>query len=291
MDLRQLRYFCAIAEEGHISKAAERLHISQPPLSLQLKLLEEELGVKLIERNTRHLRLTQAGHTFYQRASQILDMVSTTAEEVRNMERGIHGVLSIGSLPAIGGLYVPDRIKMFNEKYPHVRFNWREGNTYRMLELLDAHVIEFGIVRLPVPVGAYESIPLLTEAWVAVTHKNDEKRVNMESISLHELAEVPLILMHRQEGVHCHDMVLDAMRFAGLTPNIFCESDHVSAILSLVERGLGIAILPESTLSVRPAGDFHRIVITGCTLQSSSAIIWRATKRLSATARLFLELF
>lgn len=291
MDLRQLRYFCAIAEEGQISKAAERLHISQPPLSLQLKLLEEELEVKLIERNTRHLRLTKAGHTFYQRASQILDMISTTAEEIRNMEHGIHGVLSVGSPAAIGGLYMPDRIKLFHERYPHVRFNWRGGNTYRMLELLDAGVIEFGIVRLPVPVGSYESIPLLTEAWVAVTNKDDEKHRDQDSISLQELAEARLIMMHRQEGVHSHDMVLDEMRSNNLIPNIFCESDQIAAILSLVDRGLGIAILPESTLSIRPPEDFHRMTITGCNLQSSSAIVWRTGKRLSAAARLFLELF
>lgn len=291
MDIRQLRYFCAIAEEGNISKAAERLHISQPPLSLQLKLLEGELGVKLIERNTRHLRLTQVGRTFYQRASQILEMLGTTAEEIRNMAHGIHGVLSLGSPAAIGGLYMPDRIKTFNETYPHVRFNWRGGNTHRILELLDAHMIEFGIVRLPIPVGAYDSIPLLTEAWVAVTHKGDEKRIKQESISLQELAEVPLIMMRRQEDVRCHDMVLDEMRLANLTANIFCESDQIAAILSLVDRGLGIAILPESTLSLRPSEDFHRMQITGCALQSSSAVVWRSGKSLSAAARLFLELF
>ncbi|MCM1129294.1 MAG: LysR substrate-binding domain-containing protein [Alistipes senegalensis] len=291
MDLRQLRYFCAIAEEGTISKAAERLHISQPPLSLQLKLLEEELGVKLIERNTRYLRLTQVGHVFYQRASQILDMMGTTAEEIRNMKHGIQGGLSLGSPPAIGSLYIPDRIKAFGEKYPHVRFKWRGGSTYRILELLDTYAIEFGIVRLPVPEGAYHAVPLLTEPWVAVTHKGDEKRIKQKTISLQELAEAPLIMMHRQEGVRAHDMVLDEMRLANLTPNIFCESDQISMILSLVERGMGLAILPESTLVLRPPEDFHRMSITGCTLQSSSAIVWRRGKHLSAVARLFLELF
>lgn len=291
MDLRQLRYFCAIAEEGAISKAAGRLHISQPPLSLQLKLLEEELGVKLIERNTRYLRLTQVGHVFYQRASQILEMIGTTTEEVRNMKHGISGVLSLGSPPAIGSLYIPDRIKAFSERYPHVRFNWRGGSTYRILELLDTYAIEFGIVRLPVPVGAYHAMPLLTEPWVAVTHKGDERWTGEETISLQELAAVPLIMMHRQKGVPAHDMVLDEMRLAGLTPDIFCESDQISMILSLVDRSLGMAVLPASTLALRPPEDFHCMKITGCSLQSSSAIIWRKGKLLSAVARLFLELF
>lgn len=291
MDLKQLRYFCAIAEEGKISKAAERLHISQPPLSLQLKLLEDELGVQLIERNTRHLRLTMAGHLFYRRASQILDMISTTSDEIRNMEQDLHGVLSLGGPPAIGGLYIPERIKQFNQLYPHIRYNWWAGNTYRILELLDAHVIEFGIVRLPVPAGAYEFIPLLTESWVAVANKQDKKWKDKKTITLYELAEVPLILMHRQEGIRCHDMVLDAMNSANLVPNIFCESDHVSTILSLVDQELGVAILPESTLSIRPESDFNRMIITDCTLHSSAAIAWRAGKRLSTVAQRFLELF
>lgn len=291
MDLRQLRYFCAIAEEGTISKAADRLHISQPPLSLQLKLLEEELGVMLIERSTRYLRLTQVGHVFYQRASQILDMIGITTEEVRNMKHGLSGVLSLGSPPAIGSLYIPERIKAFSERYPHVRFNWRGGSTYRVLELLDTYAIEFGIVRLPVPAGAYHVMPLLTEAWVAVTHKGDERWTGQESISLPELAKAPLIVMHRQKGVPAHEVVLDEMRLAGLEPNIFCESDQISMILSLVDCGLGMAVLPESTLVLRPPEDFHRMRITGCTLQSSSAVIWRRGRSLSAVARLFLELF
>ena len=101
MDVRQLKYFMAIAEEGQISRAAKRLHISQPPLSLQLKLLEEKLGVQLIERDTRSMKLTQAGHMLYQRAEQILGMIDTASKEVREYHGGVHGMLSIGSPPAL----------------------------------------------------------------------------------------------------------------------------------------------------------------------------------------------
>ena len=150
MDIRQLRYFCAIAEEGQISRAAQRLHIAQPPLSYQLKLLEEELGVKLVDRNTRSLSLTQAGRVFYQRAEQILGMLQAAASEVKDVEYGVNGILAIGSPPAIGNMYIPERIARFHEEYPYVRFQWREGNTFRVLELLESDMIEFGIVRLPV---------------------------------------------------------------------------------------------------------------------------------------------
>ena len=291
MDIRQLRYFCAIAEEGQISRAAQRLHIAQPPLSYQLKLLEEELGVKLVERNTRNLSLTQAGHVFYQRAEQILGMLQAAASEVKDVEYGVNGILAIGSPPAIGNLYIPERIARFHKEYPYVRFQWREGNTFRILELLESDMVEFGIVRLPVPAGAYEQRPLLTESWLAVARQDDERWRDKNALTLEELAGVPLVLMHRQAGIYCHDMVVDEMKAKGISPDIVCESDNISAILALVDKGIGMAILPESTLSVRPAKDFHRMAISGCQLESSSAIIWKKEKRLSRAAKLFLELF
>ena len=291
MDIRQLRYFCAIAEEGQISRAAQRVHIAQPPLSYQLKLLEEELGVKLVDRNTRNLSLTQAGHVFYQRAEQILGMLQAAASEVKDVEYGVNGILAIGSPPAIGNIYIPERIARFHKEYPYVRFQWREGHTFRILELLEADMIEFGIVRLPVPAGAYEQLPLLTESWLAVARHDDPVWQGKNALELEELDGVPLIMMHRQSGIYCHDMVVDEMKAKGITPDIVCESDNISAILALVDKGIGMAILPESTLSVRPAKDFHRMAISGCQLESSSAIIWKKEKRLSRAAKLFLELF
>lgn len=287
MDIRQLRYFMAIVEEGQISRAAKRLHIAQPPLSLQLKLLEAELGVQLIERNTRSMQPTQAGHALYQRAEQIVGMIDAATKEVREQDGAMRGVLAMGSPPALGSLFMPERIQTFHARYPEMRFQWREGNTFRILELLDANVIEFGIVRLPVREGAFEMIPLLTEPWVAIVPK---KKRQPKSITMSQLVASPLLLMHRQSGIRAHDMVLDAFASAGLSPAIFCESDNVLALLSLAERGLGVAIMPRSTLALRP-GEFHAMDIADCQLESSVAVIWPKGRRLSAAGRLFLEMF
>lgn len=291
MDIRQLRYFRTIVEEGQISRAAQKLHMAQPPLSLQLKLLEQELGVQLIERNTRNLRLTHAGLALYQRAEQILEMVESAAREIKEMEQSVHGVLAIGSPPAIGHQLMPERIRRFHDAYPGVSFQWREGNTFRVLELLDAHLIELGVVRLPVQDKNYDSIPLLTEPWVAVTRKDDKRHNRLDGIPLQELGKLPLLLMNRQEGIRSHDMVIDELRAAGITPNIVCESDNVLALLSLVEAGMGITILPQSTLSLRPEGEFHTMEITGCVLESSVAVVWQKNRRLSTAAGLFLDTF
>lgn len=290
MDIRQLKYFMAIVEEGQISRAAKRLHMAQPPLSLQLKMLEEELGTQLIERNTKSMRLTEAGHALYQRAEQILGLVDTTAKEIREFDQGLRGTLTIGSPPGIGHLYMPPRIAEFHATYPEVNFQWREGNTYRVLELLNAHVIEVGIVRLPIDSNTYELLPLLTEPWIAVTRKR-KGRPQPESITLPELAREPLLLMQRQQGIFCHDMVWDELRAANVEPTVFCESDNVMALLNLVELGLGAAIIPRSAAALKSSGKLHMMRIAGCQLESSVAITWLKGQRLSAAASKFLQMF
>jgi DNA-binding transcriptional LysR family regulator len=290
MDIRQLKYFRTIVEEGQISRAAHKLHMAQPPLSLQLKLLEQELGVQLIERNSRSLRPTNAGFALYQRAEQILDMVDSAVREIREFEQSVHGVLAIGSPQALGQQLMPERIRRFHDAHPGVSFQWREGNTFRVLELLDAHLIELGVVRLPVPDRAYDAIHLLTEPWVAVARKDDRRYSRRKGIPLAELGKLPLLLMNRREGIRSHDMVIDELRAAGISPNIVCESDNVLALLSLVDAGMGVAILPESTLTLRP-GEFRLLQITGCVLESSVAIVWQKGRRLSTAAGLFLDTF
>jgi DNA-binding transcriptional LysR family regulator len=290
MDIRQLKYFMAIAEEGQISRAAKRLHMAQPPLSLQLKMLEENLGVQLIERNTKSLRLTEAGHALYQRAEQILGLVDTTTKEIREFDQGLRGTLGIGSPPGIGHLYMPPRLAEFHAKYPEVTFQWREGNTYRVLELLNSHVIEVGIVRLPIDDKLYEIKPLVIEPWVAVLRKSPGQS-RPAKITLPQVAREPLLLMQRQQGIFWHDMVWDELRAAKVEPVVFCESDNVMALLTLVELGLGAAIVPRSAAALKASDALHIAEITGCKLESAVAITWLKGQRLSAAAKQFLEMF
>lgn len=122
MDIRQLRYFLTIADEGSISKAAEKLHMSQPPLSQQLKLLETELGVQLFERNTRKITLTNVGEALLYRTRQILDLFELTKNEVMDINEGLDGTLSIGTVSSAGATFLPDIMQRFHQKYPRVKF-------------------------------------------------------------------------------------------------------------------------------------------------------------------------
>lgn len=149
MDIKQLKYFYVIAEEGQITSAAKRLHLSQPPLSYQLKNLEDELGVKLVERGSRNIKLTDAGLILYKRAKQILSLTKSTVDELKDFNQGTQGTLSIGTVSSSGASLLDSRLSIFHDKYPFINFEIYEGNTYELLEALTKGIIEIAIVRTP----------------------------------------------------------------------------------------------------------------------------------------------
>lgn len=167
MDLRQLAYFLAIAEEGNITRASARLHMAQPPLSQQLKLLEEEFGVVLIERNTRKIQITDAGRLLQNRAKQILELTEKTAKELKDLKEGLQGTLSIGTIASAGETLLPLKIQSFHEKYPGVEFHIRESGTFEILELIKGGVVEIGVIRTPFIQDTFEHINLPDEPMVA----------------------------------------------------------------------------------------------------------------------------
>lgn len=145
MDIRQLRYFLTIVEKENITAAARELHIAQPPLSQQLKLLEDELGVKLIERGSRRIQLTPAGKILKVRAEQIMELLDATVNEIKDFRGGVQGTLSIGTISSLGATLLPEHIQSFHEKFPNVDFQIWESDSYRMSELLNSGIVEIGL--------------------------------------------------------------------------------------------------------------------------------------------------
>ncbi|EYE87789.1 LysR family transcriptional regulator [Fervidicella metallireducens AeB] len=285
MEIRQLKYFLAIAEEENITKAAEKLHISQPPLSQQLKLLEEELGVKLIERNTRNIKLTGAGKKLQYRAEQILNLVETTVKELKDIDDGIKGTLSIGTVSSSGAALLPWRIRSFHEKYPEINFQMWDGDSHRILELLESGIVEIGIIRTPFNTDVYESICLPSEPMIAVSINppwKDEK----EYIFPIELKEEPLIVDRRFES-----LIVKAFNRAGFEPKIVCRSDDVRSTLLWASTGIGVAIVPKAGIGLIQNGNLKYKEIKESSLETQTAIIWMKNRYLSSVARRFLENF
>ena len=160
MDIRQLRYFLTIADEGSITKAAEKLHMSQPPLSQQLKLLETELGVQLFERNTRNITLTDVGEALLYRTRQILDLFELTKNEVMDIHAGLDGTLSIGTVSSAGATFLPNIMQRFHQMYPRVNFEILDEDSDKIMEMLTHGMIDLGIIRTPFAQNEFEHLTL-----------------------------------------------------------------------------------------------------------------------------------
>jgi DNA-binding transcriptional LysR family regulator len=285
MDIRQLRYFLAIAEEGQISGAAKRLHIAQPPLSQQLKLMEEELGVQLVERGSRNTRLTEAGSALRHRAEQILDLVNTTVKEIQAFDEGAKGTLALGTIASLGSTLLPDWISSFHQQYPGIDFLLWEGETERIIDLLNSGVIEIGLVRLPVDAAIFESIPLPKEPLVAAMSK---KWMNGKDgpMPIAELANKPL-LTHRRHV----SMITKSCREAGFEPTILCKADDPRSMLAWADADIGIAIATASMARQITNSNlgYREIVAPG--LETAAAVVWMRNRYMSTAARRFLETF
>ncbi|WP_407314482.1 LysR family transcriptional regulator [Desulfosporosinus sp. SB140] len=284
MDLRQLAYFLAIVEEGNITRASERLHIAQPPLSQQLKLLEEELGVVLIERNTRKIQITDAGRLLQNRAKQILELTEKTAKELRDIKEGLQGTLSIGTVSSAGETLLP-LIQRFHEEYPCIDFHIRESGTFEILELIKSGVVEIGIIRTPFNQDSFEcinlyAVPMVAGALGKLFWDGDG------CLELTELKGKPLLMYNRYTTE-----IKEACRKVGFEPNIMCRIDDTRFILSWANTGMGIAIIPKDMVGLLPDSKLVFREIKEESLVTRTVIIWIKNRYLSAPVRHFLEAF
>ncbi|MDP4143610.1 MAG: LysR family transcriptional regulator [Bacillota bacterium] len=285
MDIRQLKYFLTIAEEEQITGAAKKLHIAQPPLSHQLKLLENELGVQLVERGSRKIQLTEAGHILRNRAEQILELTDTAIKELKDFNEGIQGTLAIGTVSSSGATLFPERISKFHETYPQINFQIWEGNTYRILEILNSGLIEIGIVRTPFNMEAFESIELPKEPMVAA-FSGDLLVAQDEYVLLDELINKPLIIYRRFEK-----LIADAFDEESLNPTVLCKTDDARSTLLWADAGIGIALVPESAIRLIGSTKLRYKKIKNPHLETKIAAIWMKNRHLSTAAKHFLEIF
>lgn len=286
MNLKQLKYFMAIAEERQITAAAKKLHIAQPPLSYQLSLLEQELGVTLLKRGPRNAELTDAGQLLYKRAEQILAMTSATAHEVESYGKGMRGVLSIGAISSSGGI-VPNRHMLeFTEHYPDIRFEIHEGNTYAIIEMLRKGIIDLGIVRTPFPDDRLSCRYLEPEPMTAVMTLECVCGKDADHITLQELKCKPLIIYRRYET-----LIHDAFSGEGITPFICCLNDDARTTYIWAQKSFGIGIIPKSILRVLNPERLICKDILSDKLITQIAVIWDKNRYLSPLAKRFVDLF
>ncbi|PFQ40479.1 LysR family transcriptional regulator [Bacillus cereus] len=286
MDIRQLKYFLMIAEEGQITSAAKKLQMAQPPLSQQLKLLEEELGVKLVERGARSIRLTDAGEILHRRAQQIVDLTDSTSREVSDFAKGLKGTLAIGTVSSSGATLLKDRLSEFHKAYTGIKFEIHEGNTFRVIELLQSGVIELGIVRTPFHNAGMGYKCAEKEPMIAVMTPELDWCNGRDAIQIEELHERPLVIYRRFE-----QLIRETCQKAGFETNLICKNDDARTTLLWANAGLGIGIIPKSAFELANHSSLIYKEIDSPSLQTSIAAIWIKDRYMSSLARKFLENF
>lgn len=288
MDIRQLLYFTTIAEEGSISAAAKKLHLSQPPLSYQMKLLEEELHLPLIERSARGIALTEAGRVLYKRAQGILELSELTRKEMLAMASGFTGTLHIGTVSSSGASLLGWRIPAFHQKYPQIGFAIHEGNTFELMEMLESGLIELAIVRTPFHNDQLNCLYLSPEPMIAAGAASffPAGMPSGQPISLELLGHAPVILYRRFEKI-----LLSLCEQKGITPQVFCIADDARTTLMWAEAGLGVAVVPQSAYRIMPHHNMVYGELSEEDLHTRIAAVCKKGCSLSWAAQQFLEIF
>lgn len=294
MDMRQLKYFLTIAREGQVTRAAKVLNMEQPPLSRQLKQMEVELGVQLFDRHGRGLQLTEAGVLLKKKAEKLFAYFNETIEEVRELEQGVRGILSIGAVVSCISL-LPKRIEQFRRNYPQVSFKILEGDHYYLGEQLEKRAIDVVFARLPFEAltdpKQLAIMQLPSDPFVVVVPSKWEQYKYTQSFRMQELAELPFLTLKTDQTTFMHEQVVAACRNHQFDPIIVCECSSVAITIALIAEGIGIAILPRSVMTSFSDPLVRIIELVDEDLESEIGIIWLKDHYIPKSARFFIDSF
>lgn len=258
MELRHLRYFQAVAEELHFGRAAERLHMAQPPLSQQIRQLERELGVALLSRSTRRVDLTAAGAAYLKRVVEILDAVDDAGQQARRVADGVEGHLTIGCVGSATYSVLPRLVRAMRDALPHLDISIRgEMLAPAQLDALRSGDIDIGLMRPPVPDAGIRCVTLRRDRLIAALPAGHPLALRDE-LDIADLRGQDFIA-HAGQGRSVMGGVLAAVcADAGFAPRIRHEVSETSTLVTLVAAGLGVAVVPAPTADLDVAGVSYR---------------------------------
>lgn len=291
IELRQLRYFIAVAEESHFGRAAARLHMTQPPLSQTIQSLEAALGTPLFVRTKRSVALTPAGAALLPEARRILQQTNALPDLARRAASGESGLLSLSFVSTADYSVLPPLLREFRERYPMVQIDLREATTDVQLEDLVQGRIDAGLLIPPLPDKArveLDYLTVLSEPLILAAPAGLKALHAKKAVALKALSDLPLIIFPRRIAPAFHDAILACFREAGLTPRIGQEAIQMQTIVGLVSAGMGIALVPQSVSNLKRSGVEYRPLIDK-TLSVETGLAWRRDNP-SPVLRTFLEL-
>lgn len=272
----RIRYFVAVAEARHFGRAAEKLHMSQPPLSQQIQLLEKELGTQLLTRTTRRVELTEAGEILYEGAKRALDQLEQTILHAQRVQRGEAGLLRVGFVSTAAFKLLSDVLRAFRERFPQATLELFHLTSAQQAAAFDARTIDVGFLRDP-PGGEVE-FEVIDKDPLVVALPATHALAKRPSIALRALKGQPFVMWDRQQTAGIAQTILDLCTRHGFHPIIALEVTNPPAMLSLVAGGVGVAIVPLSATHLRPQAVAFR-PLTDRSAYSPMALAWRGDNR------------
>jgi|SRR5215472_5172844 len=277
MELRQLRYFIAVAEELHFTRAAARLHIAQPPLSQQIRQLERELRTPLLRRTSRHVELTTAGEAFLVEARKAVAQSERAARVARQVGDRPGGPLELGFVDSSLYGYVPQLLRQFRQERPDVHVRMRELSSGQQVVALQRGTLHLGLLR-PTRGGPHLVMEEIGRERLVVVMPNDHPLRRLEEVAAHDLRGVPFVFFQRSVAPGLHDLLMGLFRGAGFRPLIAEEASEGHTIVGLVAAGLGISLVPETLRHVRRHDVVYRPLADG-SAWVAMCIGWRRDDR------------
>lgn len=250
IELRHFRYFIAVAEELHFGRAAERLFMTQPPLSMQIKQLEETVGAALFVRGSRPIELTAAGEMFLIHARSTIKQADMAIQKARLTSRGEAGNLTIAVTSASVLSLLPRLIASFRQRYPEVLIHIKEMVSRNQLDALKQSDINFGLIRLPTEHPSIESILIQLEP-IVVAIPRKHKYADLDKISVHTLHQTPFISFDPENAAYFHKLASDLFSTHGVTPLIVQSATQLHTVLALVAAGFGLALVPKAASRIQ----------------------------------------
>ncbi|UBU08858.1 LysR family transcriptional regulator [Nonomuraea gerenzanensis] len=286
MELRQLEYFVAVAEEAGFTRAATRLHVAQPGVSAQIRQLERELGEPLFDRSGREVRLTAVGEAVLPYARAALAAVSGMRQVADEFTGLLRGRVVMGGVATPSVLDLPGMLAGFHERHPAVEISLVESGPEQLLDGVAGGRIDLGLLGLgaPLPPGLAVQV-VVDQALVAVVSRGHEL-AGARSIRVAELKGLPLICL--PPGTGLRTALEEVCREAGFAPHVAFEAAEPYVLGQLAARGLGVAVLPESTVAAAES-ELHVLAVTEPPLRGRMGVVWREGGRSGPAARAFIE--
>lgn len=286
MEMKQLAYFMAVAREGSFSRAAEKLSVSQPTLSIAIKKLEGELGVPLFFTLGRRQKLTDEGMRLFKGGAQLLDQYRRTVEEVKAAERSDAGEFTLGLAPLFGTCFFGELIPNFLEAHPHIKVHIIEQGANKLEQLLESGEVDLAVTLHNRRVSPLVSCHFSTQKNVAVLHRS-HPLARAEYLTLAELKDDPFAIF--SEEFLLHEQIMNTCKAAGFSPKIALLSSQWDFMVEIVARGHGVSVLPKPIMDRHPSPEVCCVPLRDSMRYWKIELLWNQQKYMPKPCRTFLD--